>query len=225
MRIFDQTLFRALAKHEAPICLSLYLEVAAGAGEHEHVRIAQKNAKSEAEAHLHGAPHDEEAVSAVRDRLDTFDYADIVGGHDRRVAVFIAPDLTEVVDARFDKTSVTVGTRFRLSPLLEDLKRTPDHAIPVASQEEAHLYRSSGGRLLRETVEDMPDTLLDISRFTDQQKKGNIHGREDSGIPGSYKGAQATASATGPRGFRITAWADTIGEKTRRRICVATRIF
>jgi hypothetical protein len=201
MRTLDQTLLCNLARHEAPLCLSLYLEVAAGGGEHDHIRIALKNAKSEVAAHLGGTSNDDEAFTAVRERLDALDHADIVGGHDRRVAVFIAPDLTTVVDAHFDETSVTVGTRFRLSPLLKGLKLAPDHAILVASQEESRLYRALGGRLHREKVEGMPDKLADVSRFTDQQEKGNVHGREDSGLPGSYKGAQATSGgATGPEG-------------------------
>ncbi|TFL16857.1 baeRF3 domain-containing protein [Jannaschia formosa] len=199
--MLDQNLLRDLAGHDASLCLSLYLEVAAGGGEHDHVRIALKKAKSEAAAKLGAASSDDAAFASVRDRLDALDYEDLVGGHDRRVAIFIAPGMTEVVDARFDELGVHLGTRFRLSPLLGDLERIPDHAVLVASQEEAHLYTASAGTFARQKVEDMPASLSEISRFTDQQEKGNIHGREDSGLPGTYRGAQATSGgASGPEG-------------------------
>lgn len=192
MQSLNDSLLRRLAGHDAPLCVSLFLEVAVGGGDHKQVRLSLKNAKSEAAKAISSVgTNDEDAVAAVQQRLDALDYDDLVGGHDRRVAVFIAPDLTEVVDARFDETGVHAGARFRLAPLLGDLERTPDHAILVASQETAHLYRSSGGAIKSEKVEDMPGSLTDVSKFTDQQEKGNIHGREDSGIPGSYKGPQA----------------------------------
>lgn len=201
MRPLNDSLLRELAGHDAPLCLSLFLEVTAGGGDHNHIRISLKNAKSDAAEAISAAGAGDEAVAAVRERLDALDYGDVVGGHDRRIAIFIAPELTEIVDARFDETSVHVGTRFRLAPLLSDLERTPDHAILVASQGAAHLYLSSDGALARQNVRDMPASLADVNKFTDEQEKGNIHGREDSGIPGSYKGPQATASRTsGPQG-------------------------
>ena len=201
MRMLNESLFRELARHEAPLCLSLFLELSAGGGDHKQIRGALKSARSEATEALRSVQAADDAVAAVRERLEALDYADLAGGHDRRVAVFIAPDLTEVVDARFDETGVHAGAWFRLAPLLGDLEHTPDHAVLAASQEGATLYLSSGGALAEENVADMPASLADISRFTDQQEKGNIHGREDSGIPGSYKGAQATATGTsGPQG-------------------------
>jgi hypothetical protein len=125
----------------------------------------------------------------------------VVGGHDRRVVVFIAPDLTEVVDARFDETGVHAGTRFRLAPLLGSLETTPEHAILVATRDRACLYRARGGALREEEIRDMPESLAEIAKFSDMQEKGNVHGREDSGVPGSYKGRQALASGTGgPQG-------------------------
>jgi hypothetical protein len=200
MRTLNDSLLRDLAGWEAPLCLSLFLEVTAGGGDHRHIRTSLKNAKTEA-AEIIAAASRDDAVAAVADRVDALDYDDLTGGHDRRVAVFIAPDMTEVVDARFVETGVHAGTRFRLAPLLEDLERTPDHAILVASREDARLYRSSGGALSRQDVPDMPASLRDVSKFTDQQEKGNIHGREDSGIPGAYKGAQAVDTGTsGPQG-------------------------
>lgn len=201
MRTLNQDLLQKLAEHDAPVCLSLYLEVAVGGGEHKHVRTALKNAKSEAEAALRALQADPQASEAVQRRLDTLDYDALVGSHDRRVAIFIAPDLTEIVNARFAQMGVHAGLRFRLAPLIDDLDRTPDHALLVVSQDEARLYRASGGSLAPQTVADMPSSLADISQFTDQQEKGNIHGREDSGIPGSYKGSQAaTTGASGPQG-------------------------
>jgi hypothetical protein len=198
MRPLNPTLLRDLAAHEAPLCVSLYMEVAAGGGEHGHVRTALKNAKSEAEEALAGAGAEAAAVTAVRERLEALDYDDVVGGHDRRVAVFVAPDRTVVVDARFDETSVHVGPRFRLAPLLAQLEQTPEHAVLVASSDSARLYRSKGGRLVEEAVENMPGSLAEISQYTDQQEKGNIHGREDSGIPASYRGG--LSSPSGPAG-------------------------
>mgnify|MGYP006293563417 CR=1 FL=1 len=201
MRMLNESLFRELARHEAPLCLSLFLELSAGGGDHKQIRGALKGARSEATEALRSVQAADDAVAAVRERLEALDYADLAGGHDRRVAVFIAPDLTEVVDARFDETGVHAGAWFRLAALLGDLEHTKDHAVLAASQEGATLYLSSGGALAEEKVADMPASLADISRFTDQQEKGNIHGREDSGIPGSYKGAQATATGTsGPQG-------------------------
>lgn len=201
MRPLNDSLLRELAEHEAPLCLSLFLEAAAGGGDHNHIRISLKNAKSDAVEAISAAGADDEAAAAVRERLDGLDYEDVVGGHDRRIAIFIAPELTEVVDARFDATGVHAGARFRLAPLLSDLERTPDHAILVASQDAAHLYRSSDGTLTKQNVRDMPESLADVDKFSDEQEKGNIHGREDSGIPGSYKGPQATASgSSGPQG-------------------------
>jgi hypothetical protein len=204
MRPLDPNLLRELAACEAPLCVSLYMEISAGGGEHRHVRIALKNAKSAAEkaiAAAAAADADAAAAEAVKERLEALDYDDVVGGHDRRVAVFVAPDRTEVVDARFDETGVHVGTRFRLAPLLAGLEQTPEHAVLVASNDRACLYRAAGGRLEEQAVRDMPTSLADISKFTDMQEKGNIHGREDSGIPASYRGGLSSpAGPAGPAG-------------------------
>ena len=201
MRPLNEDLLRELAAREAPLCLSLYLEVARGGGEHDQIRIALKNAKAAAAEWIEAADFGEEEVRAVRERLEALDYKDVVGSHDGHVAVFIAPDLTEVVDTRVDETGVHAGTRFRLAPLLTSLERTPEHAILVATKDRACLYRAHGGVLKKEEVENMPESLADISKFTDMQEKGNVHGREDSGIPGSYKGGQAVATgASGPQG-------------------------
>ncbi len=201
MRSLNDSLLRELAGHEAPLCLSLFMEVAVGGGDHNHIRVSLKNAKSEAAEALSASGASKDTIAAVQQRLDALEYDDVVGARDRRVAVFIAPDLTEVIDARFDETGVHVGTMFRLAPLLSDLELTPDHAILVASNDSTCLYRASGGVLTKQNVPDMPESLEDISKFTDMQEKGNIHGREDSGIPGSYKGAQAVAAgSSGPQG-------------------------
>jgi hypothetical protein len=195
MRSVNEDLMRDLAAREAALCLSLYLEVAPGGGEHDQIRIALKNAKAAAEEAIRATGADD--AGAVRDRLDALDYDDVAGGHDRRVAVFIAPDLTEVVDARFDETGVHCGTRFRLSPLLASLEMTPEHAILLATKDRACLYRARGGRLRTEKVEGMPGSLADFTKFTDQQEKGNIHGREDSGAPGSYQGRRGAGGPIG----------------------------
>lgn len=200
MKPLNEDLLRDLAAHEAPLCLSLYMEVAAGGGEHDQIRIALKNAKAEAARWIEAVGPDD-AVRAVRERLDALDYDDVAGGHDRHVAVFIAPDRTEVVDARFDETGVHAGTRFRLAQLLTSLEMTPEHAILVATKGRAVLYRARGGALREEAVEGMPESLHDITRFTDEQEKGNVHGREDSGVPGAQKGRQAVADGSaGPQG-------------------------
>lgn len=201
MRPLNEDLMRKLAACEAPVCLSLYLEVAAGGGEHDQIRIALKNAKAAAEEAIRANAGDDGAVKAVRDRLEALDYEDVVGGHDRHVAVFIAPDLTEVVDARFDETGVHCGTRFRLAPLLTSLEMTPEHAVLVASRDGARLYRARGNALHRDPVRDMPGSLADVAKFSDMQEKGNVHGREHSGVPGPGKGAQAVAGGQpGPQG-------------------------
>ena len=201
MRPLNEELLRKLAACEAPLCLSLFLEVARGGGQHDQIRIALKNAKASAAEWIEAADFGEDEVRAVRERLDALDYDDVVGSSDGHVAVFVAPDLTEVVEARFDETGVHAGTRFRLAPLLASLESTPEHAILVATKDRACLYRAQGGALRKEKIEDMPESLADIEKFSDMQEKGNVHGREDSGIPGSYKGAQATATgSSGPQG-------------------------
>ncbi len=197
MRPFNESLMRELAEYRAPICLSLFMEVSSGGGDHNHIRISMKNAKSDAAEALRGAEVDDKAVAAVQERLDALEYDDLLGGHDRRIAVFIGPDLTEVVDAQFNETGVHAGSLFRLAPLVSDLEMMPDHAILVASKEFACLYQASDGALTKQDVHDMPESLNDVTKFTDQQEKRNINGREDSGIPGSYKGSQATASGSG----------------------------
>lgn len=194
MRLLNESLLRELAEHDAPLCLSLFLEVAAGGGDHGHIRISLKNAKSDAAEAIAAAGASEDASKAVLERLEALDYDDVAGGHDRRIAIFIAPDLTEIVDARFVETGVHAGGRFRLAPLLSDLQSTPDHALLVASQDATHLYLSQGGKLIEQNVRDMPGSLADVSKLSDEQEKGNTHGRENSGIPGTYKGPQATAS-------------------------------
>lgn len=194
MRPLNDSLLRELAECETPLCLSLYMEMAAGGGEHQQVRVALKNAKAAAGKAIEATGADTAAVSAVQDRLNALDYDDVTGGNDRRVAVFIAPEVTEIVDARFVETGVHAGTRFRLAPLLADLEMTPEHAILVAGRDHACLYRARGGALEKQSVEDMPESLKDIRKFTDMQEKGNIHGREDSGVPGGYKGRQAVAT-------------------------------
>lgn len=201
MQTLNPSLLRDLAANEAPLCVSLYMEMSVGGGEHDHIRIALKNAKSDAAKAIAATDADAAAVSAVEQRLQDLNYDDVAGGSDRRVAVFIAPDLTQVVDARFTETNVHVGTRFRLAPLLSDLNQTPNHAVLVASRDRACLYRAVGGALTRQHVPDMPGSLSDVSKFTDQQEKGNIHGREDSGIPASYRGGLMSPSGpTGPSG-------------------------
>ena len=198
MRPLNEDLMRELAEREAPLCLSLYLEVAAGGGEHDQIRIALKNAKAEAAKWIDAVGAEDDAVRNVRERLEALDYDDVAGGHDRHVAVFIAPDLTEVVDAKFDETGVHAGTRFRLAPLLASLEMTPEHAILVASKDKAVLYRAAGNALREEKVRDMPTSLHDITKYSDLQEKGAIHGREDSGAPGA--GRQAGGGGTGPVG-------------------------
>ncbi len=182
MRPLNEHLLRDLAAREAPLCLSMYLEVAAGGGEHDQIRIALKNAKAAAEEAIDLVGAEDDAVRAVRERVDGLDYDDVVGGHDRHVAVFIAPDLTEIVDARFDETGIHAGTRFRLAPLLASLEMTPEHAILLATKDRACLYRAQGGALREETVDALPESLADFKKFTDLQEKGNIKGREDAGI-------------------------------------------
>src|SRR5690625_2293283 len=128
MRALDQKLMRELAAAEAPICLSLYLEVAAGGGEHDQIRIALKNAKDQAEQSMaayvaergDGAAMRAE-MRKVQDRLQALNYEDVVGGHDRHIAVFIAPELTEIVDAPLDEASVHCGPSLHLAPLLAHL--------------------------------------------------------------------------------------------------------
>ncbi|MDD7971084.1 hypothetical protein [Roseinatronobacter alkalisoli] len=201
MQTLNPTLLRDLALCEGPLCVSLYMEMSAGGGEHDHIRIALKNAKADAKAAIADAGADAAAVYAVQQRLADLSYDDVVGGRDRRVAAFIAPDRTQVVDASFTETSVHVGTRFRLAPLLAALEQTPDHAVLVASSDRACLYRVTGGVLNLQKVADMPGSLTEISQFTDQQEKGNIHGREDSGIPASYRGGLVGPSGpAGPTG-------------------------
>lgn len=201
MQTLSPTLLRELAMCDAPICVSLYMEMSAGGGEHDHIRIALKNAKSEAAAALASTGEDEQAVSDVQQRLEALRYDDVAGGHDRRVAAFIAPDRTHIVDARFIETSVHVGPRFRLAPLLAHLEQIPDHAVLVASSDNTCLYRNGGGKLSAQNVPDLPSSLADITKFTDQQEKGNIHGREDSGIPSSYRGGLVgPAGPAGPTG-------------------------
>ncbi len=201
MQRLNTSLLRDLAACDAPICVSLYMEMAAGGGEHDHIRIALKNAKSQAQKAIATVAADAAAIASVEQRLRALSYDDVAGGSERRVAVFIAPDVTRVVDARFTETSVHVGPRFRLLPLLEDLKQTPDHAILVASRERACLYRAVGGILSEEKIPDLPGSLAAISKFTNQQEKGNIHGREDSGIPASYRGGlMSPAGPAGPSG-------------------------
>ena len=201
MQKLNPSLLRDLAASDAPLCVSLYMEMPAGGGEHDHIRIALKNAKSDAMKAIAAADADTAAVSAVEQRLQDLNYNDVAGGSDRRVAVFIAPVLTQVVDARFTETSVHVGARFRLAPLLADLAQTPDHAVLVASRDSACLYRAVGGALTEQDVADMPASLTDVSKYTDQQEKGNIHGREDSGIPASYRGGlMGPSGPTGPSG-------------------------
>ncbi|HET7409254.1 MAG TPA: hypothetical protein VFJ13_03575 [Paracoccaceae bacterium] len=202
MRPLNEDLMRDLAGREAPVCLSLYLEVAAGGGEHDQIRIALKNAKAAAEEAIRAnGPDGDGAVKAVRDRLEALNDADVTGGHDRHVAVFIAPDLTQAVDARFDETSVHCGTRFRLAPLVASLETTPEHAILVASKDRAALYRAAGGALRKEAVEGMPQSLAEIEKFSQMQEKGNVHGREASGVPGQAGGAQAVSGgSSGPQG-------------------------
>ncbi|MFN3661895.1 hypothetical protein [Yoonia sp.] len=203
MQTLTPRLFRELAACEAPLCVSLYMEMSAGGGDHDQIRIALKNAKAEATeviAQLE-AGVEPDAVSSVKERIALLGYGDVAGGHDRRVAVFIAPDMTHVVDARFDDIGVRVGTYFRIAPLLGHLTQTPAHAVLVVSSEQASLYLATGGALEEQQVPDMPSALSDISQFTDQQEKGNIHGREDSGIPASYKGGPASPSGpAGPAG-------------------------
>lgn len=194
MRPLNDSLLRELSEHDAPLCLSLFLEMAAGGGDHDHIRISLKNAKSDGAEAIRAANADQKAASAVLERLDALDYDDVAGGHDRRIAIFIAPDLTEIVDTRFVETGVHAGDRFRLAPLLTDLERTPDHAILVASQDKTRLFRVSDGTLTPQDVPGMPESLRDIAKFSDEQEQGNTHGRESSGIPGTYKGPQATDS-------------------------------
>ncbi len=182
MRPLNEELLRELAAREAPLCLSMYLEVAPGGGEHDQIRIALKNAKAAAAKAIELVGAEDDAVRAVRERVEALDYDDVAGGHDRHVAVFVAPDLTEVVDARFDETGVHAGTRFRLAPLLASLEMTPEHAILVASKGRACLYRARGGALSEESLDAMPGSLADFEKFTDQQEKGNVKGREDAGI-------------------------------------------
>ncbi|WFE76550.1 hypothetical protein [Roseinatronobacter sp. S2] len=198
MQTLYPSLLRDLAAIDAPLCVSLYMEMSAGGGEHDHIRIALKNAKSDAKKAIAAADADAAVVSAVEQRLQALGYHDVAGGHDRRVAAFISPDLTQVVDARFTETSVHVGTRFRLAPLLDDLAQTPDHAVLVVDRDRACLYQTVGGALTEQDVPDLPASLADVSKFTDQQEKGNIHGREDSGIPASYRGG--VMSPSGPAG-------------------------
>ena len=181
MRSLNEDLLRELAGHDAPLCLSLYLEVAPGGGEHDQIRIALKNAKAAAAAAI-GPEDGGDEVRAVRGRLEALDYDDVVGSRERHVAVFIAPDRSEVVSARVDETGVAAGTRFRLAPLVAALEQTPDHAILVATKDRASLFRAHGGRLEAERVEGMPGSLADFEKFTDLQEKGNVKGRETAGI-------------------------------------------
>jgi hypothetical protein len=202
MQQLNEALLTDLASHEATLCLSLYLEVSKGGGDHRHVRLALKNAQSEAaEAVRAGDAENPADVTAVIERLERLDYDDVTGAHDRRLAIFVAPELTEIVDTRAAETGVHVGRLFRLAPLIGELECTPDHAILMASQDEVRLYRVSDGALEEQAVDGLPGSLSSVSAFTDPQEKGNIDGREASGIPGSYQGPQAVdAGKSGTQG-------------------------
>lgn len=229
MRHLTGALLRDLARHEAPLCLSLYVEVAAGGGEHRHVELALKNAQSDGkEAVLAASGTNEGASAALVERLEALTYDDFVGAHDRRLAVFMGPDLTETVDTQVEETGIHVGPVFRLAPLLGELDRTPDHALLVASRDEVHLYRATSGTLTKLEPEDMPASFAAVSAFTDPQEKGNIHGREDSGVPGSYQGPQAVDSGkSGTQGLPHHSmgghdWRETKEDELR---CYAERII
>ena len=212
MRALDQKLMRELAaattEGEAPICLSLYLEVAAGGGEHDQIRIALKNAKDQAEqaiaAHIAGKGDDAAGmaeVKKVQERLQVLDYEDVVGGHDRHVAVFIAPDLTEIVDAPLDEASVHCGPNFRLAPLLAHLGIVPEHGVLVVTEDRAEFFLARGSAFSEQRVPEMPASLAEIDQFTETQDRGNVHGRESSGRPGTASGRRASEGArTGPIG-------------------------
>lgn len=135
MRMLNESPFRELARHEAPLCLSLFPELTAGGGAHKQSRGALKSARSEAAEARGAAQAGDDAVAAVRDRLEALDYAGLAGGHDRRVAVFMAHDLTEVVDARFDETGVHAGAWFRQPPE----RNARRHAAP--SHTDHHQWR------------------------------------------------------------------------------------
>lgn len=182
MRPLNEDLLRGLASREARLCLSMFLQVAKGGGEHDQIRIALKNAKAEAGRWIEAADFGEEQVAAVRERLEALGYDDVVGAPEGHVAVFMAPDLTEIVFARIDETGVDAGTRFRLAPLLAALEQTPDHAVLVATKDHACLYGAHGGELQGERVDGLPTSLADFKKFTDLQEKGNVKGREDAGI-------------------------------------------
>lgn len=182
MRPLNEDLLRTLAACEAPLCLSMFLEVAKGGGEHDQIRIALKNAKAAAARWIEAADFGEDEVRAVRDRVDALDEGDLAGSPDGHVAIFVTTDMTEVVSARMDETGVEAGTRFRLAPLVAALEQTPDHAILVATKDHASLLRAHGGELEDEAVDGMPASLADFKKFTDLQEKGNVKGREDAGI-------------------------------------------
>jgi len=204
MRVLDQKLMRELAEVEAPICLSLYLEVAAGGGEHEQIRIALKNAKDEA-AEAIGAyvaeNGDDPGVQKVQERLEALEYEDVVGGHDRHIAVFIAPDLTRIVDEPFDKARVRCGKIFRLAPLVAHLGLAPEHGVLVVTEDRAEFFLARGSSFSEQRVRDMPASLAEIDQFTETQDRGNVYGREDAGRPGTASGMRASeGSRMGPVG-------------------------
>jgi hypothetical protein len=80
MRTLNDSLLRDLAEYEAPLCLSLFLEVAVGGGDHKHVRTSLKNAKAEAAKLIAASAGDHDSLAAVRDRLGSLAYDDMVGG-------------------------------------------------------------------------------------------------------------------------------------------------
>lgn len=209
MRALDQKLMRELAAVEAPICLSLYLEVAAGGGEHDQIRIALKNAKdqaAEAIAAFVTENGDGAAVKAevakVRERLEALDYEDVVGGHDRHVTVFIGPDLTEIVDTPLDEVSVHLGPRFRLAPLLAHLGTVPEHGVLVVTEDRAEFFLAQGSAFSEQRVPGMPASLAEIDQFTEIQDRGNVYGRENAGRPGTGGGRRASeGTRTGPVGM------------------------
>lgn len=188
MRPVNEDLLRELARNDGPLCLSLYLEVAAGGGEHEQIRIALKNARAAATEAIGRLAGEAEAAAAIRDRLGDIEYGDVVGARGDRVAVFVAPDLTRIVAARTAETGVTAGPRFRLAPLLESLGHTPDHAILVATKDRSALWRVSGGEMREDDVADIPASLAELGKYTDLQEKGNVTGRERAGVPGQGTG-------------------------------------
>lgn len=175
---------RALADHQGPGCVSVYIPTGVTSDDGEHARIDLKNARDEAVALLQDVDLERGALDRIVESFDDLIDDSFYWSHQSRsLAVFVEDGYIETFRLPNELTRrVDVSDRFLLKPLLRTLTSTQSAFVLALSQNAARLVEVGPDSTAHEvTVPDMPASAASYAgkaSIADRSPSGRIQGSE-----------------------------------------------